>query len=363
LWAAAFAVNRNWAAAGFSAALAALCRVEFLLVPGIVVGLAGMAGGVVHPVHARVHPRLRAAGLAGLAALGLLLPWWIATSLALGRVVLVPRAWEGTAVQWSQTLTVPLVHLLTGPGAWSTPFREALSHLPPLGQANVVGWPSFSGPVVWWVVLPAAVGFVAAVVACWRTSAARISLAALIGVAMPGLAALATRQGQQDPGASMLPIWVVAAVLADLGIGWVWAQTVPKKRRSKPLVGVVLVALWVGWVLVARPPIPRPPPAETTGAARAMQARLAGLDSETGVGTVFSTSRVVRAAQRRWIRLDGRTVPEYVLLAEGDDVDLVLGLLVPPESTVSQEAAFGGSGWAALLRVQSRDAADQLSDP
>ena len=363
LAAAAAVVESRWVAAGVFAAAAALCRAENSVAIPVVCALAAWrtAGGA-HSSSAA----LRATGLAFGSAVATLAPWWAAISIHIGRPTLVSRTWEAGAAIWSQTLTVPLVHLWVGPSAWEGPLRSALREtaspepLFDFAASTTALWHGVMFAVPAWLAATAAVAGV--VWARRATHQVGSGLSAGAMLAPPALFALATRPGRESPEATLLPLLALLILAADTVLGGVLAPTRSRRRRGRAWAALGLGTLWAGWAATSLFSRLGLPPRERTGSAITLSEHLRSSGESNAVGAVFATSHLVRTAGRTWLPLDGRSLPPQVVVARGDDLWAVLGLLIPAHAQVRATPRFGGDGWAVLLETDGAGV-DTLVDP
>lgn len=363
LGATAAVAEKRWFLAGLLAGVAALCRVENLVATGCVVLVAAASATIENPGIAGVRGRLLAGGRAALWVLGgsalAILPWTTAISAKIGRFTFVSRTWEGAAAEWSETLTLPLIHLWVGPSAWEGPLRDALRSQPPTTTGLEI---TTIGPALWGAAALAvpdwlAAGVIAAALLLAFSRRAVWPLAAAVAILSgPTLLSLATRPGRESPEASIVPLLASLALIIDLGIGRLQSTDMSRRRAKRSMLVPMGVGLWALWAASGLFFAQTVPPRERTAASVALAKALIDNPAQTPVGAVFATAQIAREGGRDWLPLDGRNVPAEIILAQGDDPWAVLGLLVPPTVKVRVSERFGGEGWAALLTIEPNSA-------
>ncbi len=345
-------VHRSSLVAGLLAGAAALTRPEHLLVA------AGLA-----VVTLRGGRRWTLSYLGG--ALLLLVPYWVALSLAEGRPTLLPRGVQAAGFALVSVVPEPWARELVGEGAVHLPLRSALRAGPwPTDIAPAFGLDPLAG-LRWlvsatlaliepWSALLAVLGLVRLVRArgLWQ-------LLALGALASPAVVAVATPPGIEPelPVATLLPIVLVSQLLAAFAIAWAGDAVTTAMDRRTGGAALVIGAMAIG---LLGPRVHFPDTPENSDAGRSAAAALARrLPPGSPVLASFRASPLVHLAGMRWVPwpapweagtlLRGSDPPTMALLSASDDDWSPADLGLPADARLRPVGAYGELGTAVLL--------------
>ena len=197
------------AAAGLLIAIAALIRPEQQLSLPLMLGLLFF-------IH---RPRV------GWAVLGAVVPlgaWVVALSIQAGRLMLMPRHWEGQLLGLVELIPLRWAQQLFGMGIWNTPFRQAATALPPSAQLsyNPIDWQAIATIIDDAFSLPlAALGMLFLFWASAQVRVRKVAVTALL-LMLPTLLVSVMPQARDPlfPSSNIFPVVVLIPVVLMWGV-------------------------------------------------------------------------------------------------------------------------------------------------